>query len=160
VERIFIGIGLVLVLMVGSAVAEQFKAGSLVVENPWARETPKGATVGGGYLEIRNTGSAPDRLIGGSVTAAKRFQVHNMTMENGVAKMREVTGGLEIKPGETIKFAPGSSHVMFVDLTQPLRAGDKVHGTLRFEHAGTIDIEYSVLGMGASGPASDSHAVH
>jgi len=83
-----------------------------------------------------------------------------MTMENGVAKMREVTGGLEIKPGETIKFAPGSSHVMFVDLTQPLRAGDKVHGTLRFEHAGTIDIEYSVLGMGASGPASDSHAVH
>jgi copper(I)-binding protein len=152
------GIVLILTLTAGDAVAEEFKVGSLVVENPWARETPKGATVGGAYLEIKNNGAVPDRLIGGSVNVAKQFQVHNMTMENGVSKMREVTGGLEIKPGATVKLEPGSSHVMLVGLTQPLRAGEKVHGTLKFEHAGTIDIEYPVLGIGAKGPASDNRS--
>jgi len=151
-------IALVVALTACNAIAEEFKVGSLVIENPWARETPKGATVGGGYLEIKNNGAVPDRLIGGSVNVAKQFQIHNMTMENGVSKMREVTGGFEIKPGATVKLEPGSSHVMFVELTQPLRAGEKVHGTLKFEHDGTIDIEYTVLGMGAKGPAVDNRS--
>ena len=47
--------------------------------------------------------------------------------------MREVAGDIEIKPGETIKLEPGSSHLMFVNLMQPLREGEKVRGTLTFE---------------------------
>ncbi len=139
----------------GHASAAEFKIGSVVVENPWSRETPKGASVGGGYLAIKNNGVAPDRLLGGSVSVAKRFQIHSTTIDNGVAKMREVTDGVEIKPGEMIKFEPGSSHFMFLNLMQPLHAGEKVRGTLTFERAGTIDIEYAVLGMGAKGPEVD-----
>jgi copper(I)-binding protein len=44
---------------------------------------------------------------------------------------------------------------MFVSLAQPLHAGETVRGTLTFEHAGTIEIEYAVLGMGAKGPEVD-----
>ena len=44
------------------ALAQEFKAGDIVIEGPWARATPKGAEVGGGYLTIENKGAAPDRL--------------------------------------------------------------------------------------------------
>ena len=59
-------------------------------------------------------------MIGGSSDIAPTFEVHEMTMEDGVAKMRPVKGGLEIKPGETVEFKPGSYHVMFVGLKKPL----------------------------------------
>jgi copper(I)-binding protein len=143
-----------LVLPLGYAAAAEFKIDSLVIESPWTRATPKGATIGGGYLDIKNNGTAPDRLLSGSVSAARRLQIHRTTIEDGVAKMREVTAGIEIKPGETIKFEPGESHLMFVNLMQPLHEGEKVRGTLTFERAGTIDIEYAVLGMGAKAPGA------
>jgi len=150
-----VSVAIALLLTSGHASAGEFKIGSVVVENPWARETPKGATIGGGYLAVKNNGAAPDRLLRGSVSVAKGLQIHSTTIDNGVAKMREVTDGVEIKPGETVKFEPGSSHFMFVNLAQPLRAGETVRGTLTFEHAGTIEIEYAVLGMGAKGPEAD-----
>jgi periplasmic copper chaperone A len=144
-----------LTLPFAHAAAAEFKVDSLVIESPWTRATPKGATIGRGYLDIKNNGTAPDRLLHGAVSVAKRFQIHSTTIEDGVAKMREVTAGIEIKPGETIKFEPGSSHLMFVNLIQPLHEGETVHGTLTFEHAGTINIEYAVVGMGAKGPGGE-----
>src|SRR5260370_42150832 len=84
----------------GHATAAEFKVDSLVIESPWTRATPKGATIGGGYLDIKNNGTAPDRLLRGSVSLAKRFQIHRTTIEDGVATKREVTAGIEIKTGE------------------------------------------------------------
>jgi copper(I)-binding protein len=154
-KRLIVAGVVAFMLPFGHAAAAEFKIDSLVIEGPWTRATPKGATIGGGYLDIKNNGTAPDRLLGGSVSVAKRFQIHRTTIEDGVAKMREVTAGVEIKPGETIKFEPGESHLMFVNLMQPLHEGDKVRGTLTFERAGTVDIEYAVLGMGAKAPGAD-----
>jgi copper(I)-binding protein len=139
-------------LPLGHAAAAEFKIDSLVIGSPWTRVTPKGATIGGGYLDIKNVGMASDRLLRGSVSVARRFQIHSTTTEDGVSKMREITAGIEIKPGETIKLEPGASHFMFVNLMQPLHEGETVRGTLTFEHAGVIDIEYAVLGMGAKAP--------
>lgn len=146
IHQLCLAIGLVLVA--GHASAEDFKVGTLAVENPWSRATPIGATVGGGYLAIQNTGTQSDRLPGGDVEAAKTSQIHNMTMDGDVAKMREVTDGVEITPGQTVKFEPGATHLMFVGLTQPLRAGQKLSGTLRFEHAGIVYIEYEIVPIG------------
>ncbi|HET9245532.1 MAG TPA: copper chaperone PCu(A)C, partial [Xanthobacteraceae bacterium] len=99
-------------LAVTGASAGDYKAGSLDISSPWSRATPKGSSVAAGYVKITNSGSAPDRLIGGSSDVASKFEVHEMRMENGVAKMRPVTGGLEIKPGETVELKPGSFHIM------------------------------------------------
>ena len=82
-------------------------------------------------MTITNKGTAPDRLVGGSTSAASGFEVHSMVMEQGVAKMRPVEGGLEIKPGETVELKPGSFHVMLTGLKQPLEKGQKVKATLR-----------------------------
>ena len=89
-------------LAVTAASAGDYKAGSLDISDPWSRATPKGSSVAAGYMKIKNNGSTPDRLIGGSSDVAYKFEVHEMMMEDGVAKMRPVKGGLEIKPGETV----------------------------------------------------------
>src|SRR6202035_5648938 len=98
---------------VSIASAGDFRAGPLTIAGPWSRATPQGAAVAAGYMKITNTGTTADRLISGSSDIAPKFEVHEMSMDNGVMKMRPVQGGLEIKPGETVEFKPGSFHVMF-----------------------------------------------
>lgn len=143
-----------LMLTACPALAQTYNVGAIEIEQPWARATPKGATIGAGYMKITNTGTAPDRLVGGSVAFARRFELHSMTMEQGVMKMREVKDGLEIKPGETVELKPGGYHVMFVDLKEPLKQGEDVSVTLKFAKAGSIDVKYPVEAAGAGGPAA------
>jgi copper(I)-binding protein len=142
-----------LMLIAAPAIAQTYKAGAIQIEQPWARATPKGATIGAGYMKITNTGTEPDRLVGGSVPFAQRVEVHSMTMEQGVMKMRELKDGLELKPGETVELKPGGYHVMFVDLKEPLTQGEDVTVTLKFAKAGTVEVKYPVEAVGAGGPA-------
>src|ERR1700681_1898588 len=131
------------------AQAEDVTVGSLKISTAWARATPKGASIGGGYMKITNSGAAPDRLVGGSTDAANRFEVHEMSMDNGVMKMRPVSTGLEIKPGQTVELKPGGYHVMFVGLKQQLKQGDHFNAQLMFEKAGKVDVDFAVEGIGA-----------
>ena len=144
----------VLALVANAALAHEYKAGSLEIKHPWARATPKGASVAGGYMTIINTGTAPDRLVGGSTPMAGKFEIHQMAMDDGVMKMRPLPNGIEIKPGQTVEFKPGSNHLMFVGLKQPFEQGRRVKGTLVFEKAGTVEVEYAVEAIGAT-PAAD-----
>ena len=139
------------------AAAADFSIGSIQIGNPWTRATPKGADIAGAYMTLSNKGTAPDRLIGGSSPVAGRFELHLMTVEDGVMKMRPVDGGLEVKPGATVELKPGSFHIMLMGLKQPLEKGQKVKGTLVFEKAGTVEIEYAVEALGASSPAPGGH---
>jgi copper(I)-binding protein len=144
---------LLLTVIATSASAHEYKLGALEIKHPWTRATPKNAPVAGGYLKIINTGTTPDKLIGGSAEVAKKFEVHEMSMDGGVMKMRELTGGLEIPPGATVELKPGSYHIMMMNLSHPLAKGDKVKASLTFEKAGKVDVEFAVEAMGGS-PAS------
>jgi hypothetical protein len=134
------------------AAATTYRLGALVVEAPWTRATPGGAKVAGGFLRITNSGSAPDRLVGGAFAASARVEVHEMAIADGVMKMRELKLGLEIKPGETVELKPGGYHVMFMDLARQLKEGETVAGTLVFEKAGRIDVMFRVAPIGARRP--------
>jgi periplasmic copper chaperone A len=147
----------ILLNMSAIAIAQQFKVNSIVIEQPWIRATPAGAKVAGGYMAITNTGSEPDRLIGGVLPQAGHFAVHQMTMDGNVMHMHEVQGGLEIKPGQKVELNPSGYHVMFTELREPLKQGDTLKGQLRFEKAGSVDIEYRVEGLGAQGPQHHGH---
>jgi copper(I)-binding protein len=136
-------------LAVLPAQAADVTVGSLKISAPWARATPKGASVGGGYMTITNTGTEPDRLVGGSTDIAKSFQVHEMKMDGGVMKMRELAGGLEIKPGQTVTLDPSGYHVMFVGLKDQLKQGGHFKATLQFAKAGKVDVDFAVEGIGA-----------
>jgi uncharacterized protein YcnI len=132
-----------------------YKAGPLTVEAPWSRATPGGAKVAGGYLRIANTGDAPDRLVGGTAAVAQKFEIHEMTMQGDVMRMRALDNGLEIKPGQTVELKPGGLHLMFLDLQRPLKEGETVKGTLVFEKAGTVEVEYAVRALGARGGSQE-----
>jgi uncharacterized protein YcnI len=139
------------------AAVSTYKLGGLVIETPWARATPGGAKVAGGYLKITNTGSAPDRLVGGSFPVAGGVEVHEMGMADGVMKMRELAKGLEIPPGKTVELKPGSFHLMLTGLRAPLKEGDSVKGRLVFEKAGTLEVEFKIGAMGAQSLGHTHH---
>jgi copper(I)-binding protein len=79
-----------------------------------------------------------------------------MTMDNGVMKMRPLKGGLEINPGQSVELKPGSYHIMLLDLKQPLQKGDHIKGTLKFEKAGSLDVDYAVVGVGETAAGGSS----
>ena len=135
-----------------ASLAETFTKGSIKVETAWSRETPNGARVAGGFMKITNTGAESDRLVGGSFVNSKRVEIHEMAMEAGNMKMRELPNGLEIKPGQTVELKPGSYHVMFMELEKHAKSGDSVKGTLVFAKAGTIDVTYKISPLGAMTP--------
>ena len=142
--------------LVGPASAHGYKIGSLEIGHPWARATPKGATVAGGYLTITNRGTEPDRLVGGTISAAERFEIHEMSMDKGVMKMRPLAAGIEIAPGATVELKPGGYHLMFIGIKTPFVKDQRIKGTLRFEKAGTVDVEYAVTAIGGS-PSQHEH---
>jgi periplasmic copper chaperone A len=127
-----------------------YKLGDIVIQAPWARATPAGAKVGGAYLKITNNGSQPDRLVGASLTGAREVEVHEMSMSNNVMKMRHLKDGLEIKAGQTVELKPGGYHLMLTGLGDGLKQGQKLKGSLTFEKAGTVEIEYAVAPVGAT----------
>ena len=146
------------ILLAVPALAHDYTVGALKIHHPWARATPKGAQVGGGYMSITNTGTTADRLIGGSTAAAAGFQVHEMSMANGIMKMRELPNGLEIKPGQTVVLKPAGYHIMLTGLKAPLTQGGRFDATLKFEKAGEVKVDFAVAGIGAmTGNSGGSH---
>jgi periplasmic copper chaperone A len=141
-------------LMAGAAAAQEFKVGPLEIDHPWSRATPKGAKVGAGYLTIKNTGTAPDRLVSGTTPAAGKMEIHEMSMDKGVMKMRPVPEGVEIKPGETVELKPSAFHLMIMDLKQPIVRGKPFKASLTFEKAGPVEVEFEVVAPGATPAAA------
>jgi copper(I)-binding protein len=125
--------------------------GGLEIEHPWARATPPGASVGGGYATVRNSGDRPDRLIGASSPAADHVELHVMSMDNGVMRMRQVTS-FKVPAHGALTLKPGGNHLMFLGLKRPFKQGEKVPVKLKFEKAGTVEVELDVASMGASMP--------
>lgn len=122
-------------------------------EQPWARATAPKQTVGGAYVAL--TSPVDDRLMGASSPAAGHVELHEMTMDASVMRMRELKGGLPLPAGKTVTLAPGGQHMMLVDLRGPLTAGQVIVLQLRFEHAAPVELEVPVAPVGASGPHRD-----
>ncbi|MBO1021245.1 DUF1775 domain-containing protein [Methylobacterium sp. SD274] len=135
-----------------SSPANTIQAGDLVIDTPWMRATPGGATVAGGYVRITNTGTRPDTLISASIPLASTGSIHSMTMDGGVMKMAAVDGGLVIKPGETVELKPGGFHLMFEGLSASPKVGEPVSGTLGFQRTGEVRVTFAVAPIGAKAP--------
>ena len=124
----------------------------IAVSQPWSRETAPGQAAGGAFMTITNSGTADDRLIGGSSSVVGEVQVHNVTLTDGVMRMRQLPDGLAIPAGETVTLAPGGYHLMLMRLTQPIERTGPVPLTLEFERAGAIEVTLAVQSAGAKQP--------
>lgn len=148
-----------LLTLPAAALAHSFTKGDIVAGHPWARATPDGAKVGAGYIKITNNGKVSDRLTGGSFEGAT-VEIHEMSMDGGVMKMRQLSEGLEILPGATVELKPGGNHLMFMGLKQSITAGADRKATLTFEKAGSLDVEFRIEPIGATESHDNKHADH
>jgi periplasmic copper chaperone A len=133
------------------------------VDAAWARPTVAGQSGGGGFLKITG-GLTADRLVGATAPISKTVELHTMEMDGNVMRMREVPG-IDIPAGKTVELKPGGLHVMFIGLTQTLKAGANFPLTLRFEKAGEVKVTVQVAqqapgGAAAPGAKADPHAGH
>ncbi|XSG81656.1 MAG: copper chaperone PCu(A)C [Methyloligella sp. ZOD6] len=139
--------------------AHDHETGSIVIDQPWSRATPGGAAVGAGYLTIENKGEEADRLTGGSSPIAESVEVHSMTMEGDMMKMRKLEG-LDIPAGGSVTLKPGGNHIMFMGLKDPIEEGKPFTATLTFENAGDIEVAFEVAPIGAKAPSGGGHDHH
>lgn len=137
----------------GSVSARDYQLHSLRIDHPFARATPPGARSAGVFLTVENRGDQPDRLLRVSTPAAGEAELHRMTLDAGVMRMRAVSG-IDVNAGDKLVLTPGSYHVMLTDLKMPLHAGAIFPLTLVFEKAGSIEVQVLVEGVGA-GMAND-----
>ncbi len=135
----------------GGHAAAEVKAGDLVIATPVIKATPPNAPVSGGYMTIGNSGTAGDRLVSGSADFAGKVEIHEMAMEGDVMKMRPVEGGLEIPAGGSVVLKPGGFHVMFMQLKEQMKPGEKRKAKLVFEKAGEVEIEFDVMDIKPGG---------
>lgn len=136
-------LALAFALLASPLAAHEYKIADLVIDHPFAASSAKGVKAGAGYMEITNTGDTVDRLV--MVKADfPMVQIHASVEEDGVARMIHLDNGVELLPGETVALAPGGLHVMFMGLTDPLVAGEKVEATLVFEQAGEVDVVFNI----------------
>ncbi len=138
------------------ATAHEYTVGSITVTHPWARATPPGATIGVVFAEIKAAEGGADTLVTVSSPVAGRVEVHSMTEEDGIMKMRRLDE-LAIAPGKAVVLSPSGFHVMLFDLKQPLKEGDLVQITFGFEKSGPVTIDASVEPVGAMGPHGLDH---
>lgn len=130
-------------------------SGALHAERGWIRATPPNAPVAGGYMTLRNTGTTEDRLVSVSSPDAQRVEMHEMRMDGGAMQMRALPDGVAVKPGATMAFAPGGSHLMFIGPTRAFRAGEQVQVTLTYAKAPKQTLSFAVQPLGSTvAPAS------
>lgn len=144
-------LALALALLAPAAIGHDHDKGDIQVRHPWSRATPPGAKVGVAYMEIRNRGGQADKLLAASTPIARAVEMHITQREGEVMKMRQVQA-FEIPARERYALRPGGSHLMLVELKQPLEQGERFTMRLRFERAGELEIELEVQEAGSRHP--------
>lgn len=120
------------------------RLGELTVTGPSVRAMVPGAKVAGGFLTIANGGKDADKLVAVTTDGVKRVEIHEMSMQNDVMKMRQLEGGLDIPAGKTVVLKSGGYHLMFIQPEKPYKEGDVVKATLEFEKAGKVSVDFPV----------------
>ena len=122
------------------------------ISDAWARETVAGQIGTAAYATIANRGSGDDRLLGVSAAPPITASLHETSTEGGVSSMRPLENGVAVPAGAAVVLKPGGAHVMISGLTAPLRDGDSLKLTLRFERSGDKVVDFKVAsatgGMG------------
>ena len=116
-------------------------ADSVNIQDAWVRGTVATQKTSGAYMRI--TAAEDLRLIGANSSVAEVTEVHEMTVDNDVMKMRRIES-LDISAGGTVEFKPQGHHIMLMGLKQPLVEGESVALTISFQRADGTTFERQV----------------
>ncbi len=107
------------------------KQDSIEIKNQWVRASNDGQDVSAAYMTI--VSNEDTSLIAIDSDVADVIEIHSMSMENGVMKMR-MLDTLDLVAGKPTELSPGGFHLMLFDLKKPLAAGKEAHFTLHFKN--------------------------
>jgi copper(I)-binding protein len=123
--------------------AAEYRAGNLVVAQPWSPPTPPVAGVGAVYFSVTNSGPKADLLLSVTTPIAREVEIHESRTVQGSIQMRAVAS-VDCPPGVTVKISPGGLHVMLLGLNHPLVAGTTFPASLHFRDAGVVTVQVLV----------------
>jgi copper(I)-binding protein len=119
-------------VVTATTAADHAMIGHVMVTAPWGRATSPGSSNGGVFLTLTNAADAAVRFVGGASPVAASIEIHETRIEDGIARMAPVSGGLELPAGGSVVLAPGGYHIMLVGLVRPLAEGEIVPLLLTF----------------------------
>lgn len=102
----------------------------VAITHSWARANVPGQSVGAAYMTFVSENDST--FVRAETPIASSVEIHSMTMDNGVMKMRMLPE-LPLKAGKEEKLAPGGFHLMLFDLKKQLKAGDQLELKLTFK---------------------------
>jgi copper(I)-binding protein len=126
-------------------------AADISVTQAWARATVPGQKAGGVFLRLDNKGNA-DRLLSARADVCEAVELHSMTMDGDVMRMRELLA-IELPAGGSVELKPGGLHLMLLGLKSPLKEGSRFGLTLKFERSGELKVDVPVR-SGAAAPGA------
>ena len=147
-------------LIAAPLAAHDYKIGELVVAHPYAPTTPGRAKSAVGYMSITNNGSVADTLIDVRTDVANALLHRTESGDDGIMRMPHMGDGIVIAPGETVTMEPGGLHIMFMGLSAPFTDGEKFAGTLVFEHAGEVEVNFNIEARGSDAMDGMTHEGH
>ena len=104
---------------------------NVTIADGWVKAADSGMSAAFGGLT--NASADAVTVVSATTEASSMLELHE-TVENesGEMIMREIDGGFVIPAGDTLSLEPGGDHIMLMDLTDPLEAGEEVTFTLTF----------------------------
>jgi periplasmic copper chaperone A len=114
-------------------------APTITAKDPWVKTAASGMTAA--FVTLENSSSSADVLVSASSAAAGMVQLHEMVMQDGQMVMQEKKGGIAVPAQGTAVLEPGGNHIMLMELTGPIKVGEKVAITLTFKSGATLQIE-------------------
>ena len=117
---------------------------TLAVADAWASVSPKGSKVAAGYFIVANGGIENDKLVSVTSPRAGKIELHEISVDGKVAKMRPLASGVDVPPGGSAMLQEDGIHVMFMNVDTPFTEGETIPVTLTFEKAGNVDITMKV----------------
>jgi copper(I)-binding protein len=100
------------------------------VKDAWVRATVQQQKTTGAFMQLNAKQDA--RLVEVRAPIANTVEIHQMSMENNVMRMRAVAG-IDLPAGKSVELKPGGYHIMLINLKQQIKDGDLVPVTLVVE---------------------------
>jgi hypothetical protein len=125
-----------------------FAQSKVVVEDAWVGEVPPSSPVAAAYMTIKNNGTSDDKLLRVTSSISGSTMIHETVVDDqGVASMNMVDA-LVIPAGKSVVLKPGGTHIMLMDLKEPVTGKEKIELDLKFENAGDMKVEAPVKKLG------------
>ena len=150
----------ILILLSSQSFSETISFKGLVLSDFWIRKVVANNSSTSGCIKIENKNEKNERLISVESDFSKIIELHDMKIKNDIMIMKHLEEGILIKSKSQLNLKPGSSHIMFIDLTKSLKKIKNQKVKFNFEKAGSIVINMQIMNKTEKSNKKKKHRHH